>query len=182
MKQRVHSDMIRTGKLHEKRWEAFDANGSFVYLGMRMDTEFYSLQLTRAEALELFTAMMQRSLLEDDLRREKGLEPIGPRPVFHRLLSLLRVTHAQVEKWEEAVDTELWEHAWYTFTDEWAWFRAAQEVERELGDQLRVTDQASLQRQIERQYTKDFEKYVGEIDMKEPPTPSSKGRGQRKTA
>lgn len=130
-----------------------------------MDMEFFSLQLNREEATELHAALIQRAILEDEVRAEKGLEPVGTRPLLEKLDMLLGLSDGQAEKLGQAMENDLWEHAWYTFTDEWAWFRATQEVEQECA--RKKVDDASFRRRVELRYTKDFEKFVKEIEMKE---------------
>lgn len=121
---------------------------------------------SRKELREIYEALLLRGMLEDELRHEKGMEPIGPRPLMLRLGSLLRMSDAQIERMTDVMDGSLWEHAWYVFTDEWAWFRARQDVEKELRGTV-LTEEA-LQERLERKYNEEFERYVKEIEMKEP--------------
>lgn len=132
-----------------------------------MNLEFITLQLSRNEALELQAALVQRAMLEDLVRREKGLEPVSTRPMIEKIDRLLGLSEGQAEKLAQAVDNDLWEHAWYAFTDEWAWFRATQEVEHELGQKVKAMDKTSFEKQVENHYAKHFEKYIKEIDMKD---------------
>lgn len=127
--------------------------------------EYITLQLSRMEAIELQAALVQRAILEDVVRREKGLEPVPMRPLVERLDNLLGLSEKQAEKLGQAVDSELWEHAWYSFTDEWAWHRATQEVEQELGRKAKEMDKVIFEKQVEKRYAKDFEKYIKEIEM-----------------
>lgn len=142
-----------------------------------MNTEFFSLTFSRQELRELYEALLLRTLLEDGLRREKGLEAVGPNPLIAKLEGMLGVKEGQVERFTEAVDENLWEHAWYTFTDEWAWFRAHQDVEKELDGKTLADD--AFHHLVEQKYTADFDRYVQEIDMKDAP---SKNESRRKTA
>ncbi|MEO5927284.1 MAG: hypothetical protein ABIO72_01145 [Patescibacteria group bacterium] len=142
-----------------------------------MNTEFFSLSFSRPQLREIYEALLLRTSLEDELRREKGLEAVAPNPLLARLEGLLVVPEAQIERFGEAVEESLWEHAWYTFTDEWAWFRAHQDVEKELDG--KETSEEIFHQRVEQKYTADFERYVEEIDMKDTP---SKKESRRKTA
>ncbi len=144
-----------------------------------MTTEFYALQLTRAEMLEVQASLMQRAMVEDDLRHEKGLESLGGRPLLERVNHALHLAEPKVNLLEEAIDSDLWEHAWYTFTDEWAWFRAAQEVKEELEVQRKTVDATVLQRMVEHRYSREFERYVKEIDMREPRESQGSARNEQ---
>lgn len=142
-----------------------------------MNTEFFSLTFTRQELRDVYEAMVLRAMIEDELRREKGLEPVASRPLLERAEKMLALSDTQVERTAEMVDSGLWEHAWYVFTDEWAWFRARQDVEKELRG--RSLSEEALRERMEQKYTQEFERYVKEIDMKEV---ASKGKSPRKTA
>lgn len=130
-----------------------------------MESEFITITLTRSEALELHAALVARAILEDDVRREKGLEPVSSRPMLEKIDTLVRLTPPQQERLAQALDDELWEFSWYRFTDEWAWFRAKKEVEQELGDRTGVVDPKELQGLIERRYERDFETFLKEVEM-----------------
>ena len=130
-----------------------------------MNTEFFSMQMSREELMELHAAMVQRAMLEDDVRREVGLEPVARRPMLEKLDELLGFSVAQEDAIARELDDELWEHAWFTFTDEWAWFRAKQEVERDLGGAQTTIGQADLHRRIDERYQKDFDRFVKEVEM-----------------
>lgn len=145
-----------------------------------MDTEFITLQLSRSEAFELHAALVSRAMLEDDLRREKGLEPVSARPALERLDALLRMNEKQEEALAHAMDDELWEFAWYRFTDEWAWYRAAQEVEKDIGS-TNTLSRRELQQRIEMRYERDFETFVKELEMPDEGQ-SSGSEKTRKTA
>lgn len=157
----------------------FDERPKIDYRKRNMDIEFLLLQLKRSEVIELHAALVQRAMVEDEIRREKGLEPVASRPLLERLDRLVGLSDAQADKLGRALDGELWEHAWYTFTDEWAWFRALKQVEQELGPKAKTLPTVELQRRVELRYTKDFEKFVREIDMKYS-SPSSHTRTQRR--
>lgn len=147
-----------------------------------MDTEYYSLTFSRTEISDVHAALLQRVMLEDDVRREKGLEPAASRPLLERVDRLLRLPENELDKTERKLDDELWEHAWFTFTDEWAWFRARQEVEQELGARRERMDATRLKRMVELRYRRDFDKFVEEIEMKSAPATSNDADGKRKTA
>ena len=95
-----------------------------------METEFFGLSLSRNELLELQTALIQRYIVEDELRREKGLEPIAHHGLLCRVDELLKLQNSELDKLTEDLDDELWEFSWFAFTEEWAWFKAGQEVKR----------------------------------------------------
>jgi hypothetical protein len=130
-----------------------------------MNTEFFSMTFSRQELREMYEAMKLRGMMEDELRHEKGLEPVGSRPMLDRIQGLLGISDGQIERTEDILEASLWEHAWYVFTDEWAWYRARQDVEKELRGQAISED--ALQERMERKYNEEFERYVKEIEMKE---------------
>ena len=130
--------------------------------------------------MDLHAAMVQRAMVEDEVRGEKGLEPVSRRPLLEKLDVLLGLSPAEEERIGLALDDELWEHAWYAFTDEWAWFRAKQAVELELGSERARMGKEDLNRRIETRYQKDFERFVKELEMGDAPGPS--GTKKKKTA
>jgi len=130
-----------------------------------MDTEFFTMQMTREELLELHASVVQRAMLEDDIRREKGLETVSRRPLLDKLDTLLGLTDAQEDTISHEIDDELWEHAWFAFTDEWAWHRATQSVKQELRMEHATLSEDRLRERIERRYQKDFERFVKELEM-----------------
>ncbi|OGL74334.1 hypothetical protein A3E39_04705 [Candidatus Uhrbacteria bacterium RIFCSPHIGHO2_12_FULL_60_25] len=144
-----------------------------------MLTEFASLMLTRQELMEIQEALAMRSLVEDDLRREEGLEPVDRRLLLERIDQLLNATETQLTSLEDRMDQELWHHAWYAYTDEWAWYRARQEVLKELGALAARTAASVIDDLVHRRYHEKFEDYVREIDMN--PTGSERQTKERKT-
>ncbi|MBU2612930.1 hypothetical protein KJ925_00530 [Patescibacteria group bacterium] len=140
-----------------------------------MDMEFFSLQLTRDELLEIHAALAQRIMLEDLVRDEKGLEPPARHPLMERVDDLLALTDKEEGVVSDRIDEELWEYAWFAFTDEWAWFRASQAVEKEAdGDAIQPKE---LRKRIEERYRKEFERYVKELEMGDgKKTPGVSGR------
>ena len=129
-----------------------------------MLTEFASLQLSREELKEIHAALVARAMVEDELRRERGLEKIDRRDLLEKFEMLLGDDDAALHALDHAIDDELWEHAWYVFTDEWAWFRAQQEVEKELAGKTKP-EAKEFQLLVEQRYKKKFDEYVGEVDM-----------------
>ncbi len=106
-----------------------------------------------------------RAMVEDDLRREEGLEGVDRRPLLSKIDQLLHVSEEQIRKLDEKMDDELWHAAWYAYTDEWAWFRARRDVLRELGPLAARTVDATIEDLTHRRYHAKFEDYVKEIDM-----------------
>lgn len=129
-----------------------------------MDSVFYTLQLTQSELQEVQASLLQQALLEDQVRQQKGLEPVDHRMLLEKVDALLGLSNSQIDQLAHTLDDELWEHAWYVFTDEWAWFRAKQEVLREM-PKRETRDTENVQALIEQRYTSDFEVFVQEIDM-----------------
>lgn len=130
-----------------------------------MLTEFVSLTFTRQELMELQEALAIRGMVEDDLRREDGLEPVDRRALLAKIDQLTGTSLAQVERLETRLDEELWHHAWYAYTDEWAWYRARKDVLRELGPLAASTKDETIEDLTHRRYHEKFEEYVQEIDM-----------------
>lgn len=141
-----------------------------------MITEFVSLTLSRQELLELQEALALRSIVEDEARREEGLEPVDRRALLVKLDQLLNASPSQIAALEDRTDEELWRYAWYAYTDEWAWYRARKDTLRELGPLAASTTEATIEDLTHRRYHEKFEDYVGEIDMNPEP-----GGGDRKS-
>lgn len=142
-----------------------------------MITEFVSLTLSRQELLELQEAVAIRAMVEDDLRREEGLEAVDRRPLLQKLDQLLNATPDQIKRLDERLDEELWHSAWYSYTDEWAWYRARKDVLRELGPLAASTTDTTIEELTHRRYHDKFEAYVQEIDMN--PEGGSERRAER---
>jgi len=132
-----------------------------------MMIEFAALQLSREELKEIHQALLQRAMVESEMRRERGLEKPEQFPLLERFETLLGEKALEIDKTESGLETELWEFAWYAFTDEWAWYRAAQEVEKELKDSHQDLPEVEAKKLIESRYKKNFKKYVAEVDMRE---------------
>lgn len=147
-----------------------------------MLTEFASLQMSREELKELHASLVRTALLEDRIRREKGLEAVERRPLLEQIEKLLGENEDTLHMLDHAVEDEMWEYSWYAFTDEWAWYRAEREVLQDLGSKKEGTERANLEKMIEARYHKDFDRYVAEIDMVEEGKPSTKRVKQPKTS
>lgn len=145
-----------------------------------MLTEFASLMLTRQELMEIQEALAMRSLVEDDLRREEGLEPVDRRLLLERIDQLVHATESQLASLEDRMDQELWHHAWYAYTDEWAWYRARQDVLKTLGELAGRTVATVMDDLVHRRYHEKFEDYVCEIDMN-PSGPERQTKERKKT-
>lgn len=130
-----------------------------------MLTEFVSLLLTREELLELREALIMRAMVEDDLRREDGLEDVGKRPLLEKLEHLSLSDPRTAFHVQSRLDEELWQHAWLSYTDEWAWFRAKQDVLKDLGEMAKQTPESQIEELTHRRYHKRFQAYVAELDM-----------------
>lgn len=130
-----------------------------------MMTQFVSATLSRQELLEIQEALTMRAMVEDDLRREEGLEPVDRRALLAKVDQLLHATKAQVDTIDRRVEEELWQHAWYSFTEEWAWYRARRDVLRELGPLAAQTSEQAVDELAHQRYHKKFDEYIQEIDM-----------------
>ena len=126
----------------------------------RMQTEFISLMFSKRDGLECLKACMAYALMENELRVQQGFEPLDQTPLVMNLVTALGLKDQELEKIERACTDDMWSYSWHVFTNEWAWFRAKQEA-------LSVVKhrQPDYNRQAEKFYKKNFEKYVKEIDM-----------------
>ncbi len=138
-------------------------------------TQFAAFQFTREELDELHQALLQRALLEDELRRERGQEPVARRPLLEKFEILLNHTEDSLQKLHQEFEEDLWEYAWYAFTEEWAHFRAHQDAEREAKRARRLMAQNEVNTRAHQLYQKRFDEYVAEISMTEP-APSHQAR------
>ncbi len=129
-----------------------------------MFTEFATVQLTREELKEIHAALVQRAILEDEVRAERGQEHVERRPLLDAFESLLGEREETLHALDHELEDELWEYAWYAFTDEWAHARAAQEVRKESGEGA-DQDPAEFEKRVELKYQKKFEEYVSELAM-----------------
>jgi hypothetical protein len=133
-----------------------------------MNTEFYSLQLSKYEALECLRAFLLQAIVEEEVRLQKGLELPEANPMINRLMSMLDQSEEQVERETEKAADELWEYSWYAFTSEWAWFRAQQEALRSINKKDEVVNTGSIEykKSAEKYFKRFFERYVAELNMK----------------
>lgn len=130
-----------------------------------MTDAFYSLGLTREQLTTLYRSLLSNYIVEETFRRERGEESHEPPALLDHLERLLELgeeeAHAQFHEEED----RLWEYSWYAYTDEWAWYRARQDTEREIGDQLLMTNPEAVEKLIEKTYDDNFDRYTKEIDM-----------------
>ena len=146
-----------------------------------MNVDYASITLPKKELAELHRGLLMRHLVENEIRREEGLEEIEYPKVLEAIENALGLTEERAHQLEHQVDDELWNFAWYAFTDEWAWFRARADILRELGRKRSSVAPEALERKIEDRYRKDFERYVGEVDMKSSaPSTATKKRVAKK--
>ena len=129
--------------------------------------EFASLQLSREELQEIHAALVQRAMLEDELREEREQEAVERRPLLERIEMLLGETEEALHMQDHQLDDEMWEYAWYVFTDEWAYYRAKRDVEQDMGAGTRNLDRAAFEKLIQLRYQKNFDAYVAELAMSE---------------
>ncbi len=130
-----------------------------------MFTEFASIQLTREELIQIHTALVQRAILEDELREERDQPTIERRPLLETIEALLNEPDERMQQLDHVLEDQLWEYSWYAFTDEWAHARAAQDVLRDVGPEARVADPVAFEKKVDLRYQKDFERYVTELSM-----------------
>lgn len=142
-----------------------------------MQTEFINLSLSRSQAVECLGALMIKSILEDELRSERGQETAEASPTMLRLATLLNIKEKALESQMDLAEETLWEYSWFVFTNEWAWFRAQQEAEKIEG-RIRA-DEADPETRAEKIYKRRFNEFVKELDMHSQPL---KNLEQRKGA
>jgi hypothetical protein len=126
---------------------------------------FYSLGLTKDQVIELHRSVLARYIIEDTFRRERGEEAEEPPALLAHLERLLDLSAEEAHTLFHEEEDRLWEYSWYAYTDEWAWYRARQEVEQELGEQLSLTKPDKLEELVEASYEQHFARYAKEIDM-----------------
>jgi hypothetical protein len=144
-----------------------------------MLTEFVSLQLSREELVELHEALIQRAMVEDELRRERGQESADQFPLLERIEMLLGDKETALIARDARLEDELWEYAWYAFTDEWACFRADQDTLKQVGADASEQDKKKCS---ERLYRQKFNSYVEEVGMWEGEKKNSARKAQEKNA
>ncbi|MBU2566521.1 hypothetical protein KKG46_03085 [Patescibacteria group bacterium] len=131
-----------------------------------MNTDFVTIQLTRKEAIDCFKGLITLRLIEEEVRAQKGFEPVDFSGITERLRLVLDVTEEQWQKISESISEDMWEYAWYAYTSEWAWFRAQQESKKakKLGNKKNGTIANDVDL-AERLYEEKFDNYVSEINM-----------------
>lgn len=148
-----------------------------------MNHEFAFLQLTREELVEMHRALLERTVIEQTMRREQGLEPVEDSKLLERVERTLGLTEDETHAAYHHAEDEIWEYVWFTYTDEWAWFRAKREIEKELGVRAKRLGQEQLDALIEERYQQKFNRYVTEVDMHEQDQPQkSKAKSQKPSA
>jgi len=140
-----------------------------------MMLEFCTLQFTREELKELRLALLQRAMVEDELRHEKGQEKADRHPLLDKVEALLADDQEKLKAVDQEIEDGLWEFSWYAYTDEWAWYRAAQELESDPETAKLAETEKKIR--IEKLYKDNFDRYVAEVDMHEA---SMKERGAAK--
>lgn len=138
--------------------------------------EFGTLQFARDELKEMRLALLQRAMVEDELRREKGQEKADKHPLLEKIERLLGESEEQLKAIDQAAEDDLWEFSWYAFTDEWAWFRAAQEVDADPSAVKLAETEKKIR--VEKTYKDNFDRYVAEVDMREA-TAKERGAAQK---
>lgn len=132
-----------------------------------MSSVFAFLSASREELIELHRALLRQHIIENALRKEQGLELIEPTDLLEKLEHLLHIGADDAHALMHRMEDELWEYSWYTYTDEWAWYRAKQDVLKDLRGAARAKTSDEMDKLVEAQYEKQFEKYVAEVDMQE---------------
>ena len=140
-----------------------------------MNVDYASITLPKKELAEIHRGLLMRHLVENEVRREEGLEDIEYPKVLTAIENALGLTDDASHLVEHQVDDELWNFAWYAFTDEWAWFCARRDVLRDLGAKRGELSSEAMEQKVEERYRKDFERYVAEVDMKNQ-QPSKQGK------
>ena len=132
-----------------------------------MNIEYASITLPKKDLAELHRGLLLRHIVENGIRREEGLEEADEPKVLAAVESALGLNPDEAHALFHRAEDELWDYVWYSFTDEGAGFRARQEVLKDLGSKRTGMNQEALDRKTEEKYRDNFERYVGEIDMRE---------------
>jgi hypothetical protein len=132
-----------------------------------MNIDYASITLPKKDLAELHRGLLLRHIVENGIRREEGLEEADEPKVLAAVESALGLNADEAHTLFHRAEDELWDYVWYSYTDEWAWFRARQEVLKELGNKRTSMTQEALDCKTEEKYRDNFERYVGEIDMRE---------------
>lgn len=144
-----------------------------------MNVDYASITLPKKDLAELHRGLLLRHIIENGIRREEGLEEADEPKVLAALETALGLTSDEAHTLFHQTEDELWDFAWYSYTDEWAWFRARQDILKALGAKRTGLTQEALDRKTEEQYRDHFERYVGEIDMRDLETNSTKKEKKR---
>ncbi len=132
-----------------------------------MNVDYASITLPKKELAEIYRGLLLRHIVENEIRREEGLEEGEFPKVLEAIENAIGLNEEEAHQMLHKMEDELWNFAWYSFTDEWAWFRARQDVLKELGAKRSGTSTDALDRKTEDRYRERFERYVMEIDMQE---------------
>lgn len=134
---------------------------------MSMQTEFFGLQLTREQLMEIYRALLAQHVALCAVRDESRLEaPVFP-PMLEHLERVLGLSEPDAHRIFHESQDALWEYSWLAYTEEWAWFRAQQEVRRTLGVRVRGLGETEVQALAEKLYDERFDAFVAEIDMQD---------------
>lgn len=139
-----------------------------------MNVDYASITLPKKELAEIHRGLLMRFLVENEIRREEGLEEGEYPKVLEAIERSIGLNEEEAHALFHQVEDELWDYAWYAFTDEWAWFRARQDALKELGAKRSGTPTEAIERKTEERYREKFERYVQEIDMHETGVPTKK--------
>ena len=139
-----------------------------------MNVDYASITLPKKELAEIYRGLLLRHIVENEIRREEGLEEGEFPKVLEAIENAIGLNEEEAHQMLHKMEDELWNFAWYSFTDEWAWFRARQDVLKELGAKRSGTSTDALDRKTEDKYRERFERYVMEIDMHEQATSGKK--------
>ncbi len=132
-----------------------------------MLTEFVSVQLSREEVQILHAGLLQRALLEDELRGSRGKKSSELLDLLAKFEMLLGESEETLHQLDHQLHDQLWEYAQSVFIEEWARFRARQEVERELQVAQQQLALSAVNKLVDMQYRKHFDRFVAELDMDE---------------
>lgn len=132
-----------------------------------MNVDYASITLPKRDLADIHRGLLLRHLVENEIRREEGLEETDEPKVLAAVEAALGLNEEEAHALYHLVEDELWDYTWYAYTDEWAWFRARQDVLKELGSKRTGITQEALDRKTEEKYRERFERYVREVDMSE---------------
>lgn len=145
-----------------------------------MNVDYASITLPKKDLADLYRGMLLRHFVENEIRREEGLEEAPEPKVLTALEVALGLNERETHDLYHRAEDELWDYAWYAYTDEWAWFRARQDVLKELGAKRTGLTQDALDRKTEDRYRERFDAYVSEIDMREPDAGPNKKKEKKR--